>query len=202
MRKKHILGIVERSLLFALVLSVIVSFSDFNSSCESLRNDIFRIHILANSDLEKDQNVKLKVRDSILECWGDVLGDCSTKEDAEIKARQNIGKIKRLCDKTLVDNGFAYTSEVTVGKSFFETRDYGTFTLPAGTYDSLIVTLGEGNGHNWWCVIYPSVCLGGSKSKLKKIGKKSQICLNPKKYKIRFKTLEIYEKIKAVSSKR
>lgn len=193
---KHTLKILERALLFALVLSVVLSFAKFNASCENLRKNIFRIHILANSDLEKDQNVKLKVRDNILLCWGDVLGDCITKEDAIVKANNNLDKIKKLCDDTLAENGFDYAAKVSVGKSYFNIREYDTFTLPAGDYDSLIVTLGEGKGHNWWCVIYPSVCIGGSKSKLKKIGKDSKICLNPKKYKIRFKTLELYEKLK------
>lgn len=194
--KKFNIKIFERSLLFALVFSVLLSFAKFGASCETLRKNILRIHIIANSDSAADQNVKLKVRDAVVSFTDDIFKNCETLYSAENLTKQNLEEINAVCAETLKENGFPYQSSARVGKAFFNTREYEDFTLPAGYYDSLIIKLGEGKGHNWWCVIYPSVCIGGSKANLKKIGKDSQVATNPKKYKIRFKLVEIYENMK------
>lgn len=196
MKKRRFTKVFERAMLFGLVFSVLLSFAKFSGGCETLKKNILRIHIIANSDSAADQSVKLKVRDAVVNYTGDIFSDCESIESAKDRANNDILNIERICKNTLAANDFSYDAKVKTGKTYFDTREYDTFTLPAGYYDSLIVTLGEGKGHNWWCVIYPSVCIGGSKEKLKNIGKDSDICLNPKKYKIRFKTVEWYEKIK------
>ena len=194
--KKMNIKIFERSLLFALVFSVLISFTKFDASCENMRKNILRIHIIANSDSEADQAVKLKVRDAVVAFTGEIFNGCESLNDAEKTAKEHLGEIKGECEKTLAKNGFSYPVNIKIGDAFFDTREYDSFTLPAGNYRSLIITLGEGKGHNWWCVVYPSVCLGGSKANIKKIGRESEIATNPKKYKIRFKLVEIYENMK------
>lgn len=194
--KKTNIRIFERSLLFALVFSVLLSFTRFDASCENMRKNILRVHIIANSDSEADQAVKLKVRDAVIAFTGNIFNGCESLNDAENTAKERLGKINAVCRETLDKNGFSYLVSVKIGDAFFDTREYDSFTLPAGYYRSLIITLGEGKGHNWWCVIYPSVCIGGSKANIKKIGRESEIATNPKKYKVRFKLVELYENLK------
>ncbi|MBO4467985.1 MAG: stage II sporulation protein R, partial [Clostridia bacterium] len=125
--KKYNIKILERSLLFALVFSVLLSFAKFNVSCDTLRNNILRIHIIANSDSDADQTVKLKVRDAILEYTKDIFKDCSDLETAEKSAKNNLKKIGSICNKTLAENGFSYKASAKTGKAFFDTREYETF---------------------------------------------------------------------------
>ena len=197
MTKKQILKDMQTAILFGLIFTIILSLSRFNASCEDMRENILRIHIIANSDSNTDQAVKLKVRDALLKECSELFLNCNSLEIAEEKAKENTDNFKDISDRVLKENGFSYLSKAKIGKSFFDTREYKDFTLPAGYYNSLIITLGKGDGHNWWCVIYPSVCIGGSGEKLdKSISKKSsQIAENPKKYKIKFKAVEIYEKL-------
>ena len=194
--KKHTVKIIERSMLFALAFSLALSFAKFSASCDTMRKNIQRIHIIANSDLKADQDVKLKVRDAIVGMTNNIFEDCESIIDAEKITKAKLTEIRDVGKKTLAENGFSYNCSAKVARAYFDTREYDGFTLPAGEYDSLILTLGEGRGHNWWCVIYPSVCIGGSKANLKKIGKASDAALDPKKYKIRFKAVEWYEQIK------
>ena len=198
MTKKQILKDTQKAILLGLIFTIVLSLSRFNASCEDMRQNILRIHIIANSDSKADQEVKLKVRDALLKECGELFSDCESLEIAEEKAKENTDKFKNISERVLKENGFNYKSAAKIGKSFFDTREYEDFTLPAGYYNSLIITLGEGKGHNWWCVIYPSVCIGSSGEKLEKaVSKKSsEIAENPQKYKIKFKAVEIYEKLK------
>ena len=198
MTKKQILKDTQKAILLGFIFTIVLSLSRFNASCEDMRQNILRIHIIANSDSMDDQDVKLKVRDALLKECGELFLDCKSLEIAEEKAKENTDKFKNISERVLKENGFNYSANAKIGKSFFDTREYKDFTLPAGYYNSLIITLGKGGGHNWWCVIYPSVCIGSSGEKLDKaVSKKSsKIAENPQKYKIKFKAVEIYEKLK------
>ncbi len=195
MTKKHILGDFEKALLFGLIFSILISFANFNNDCETLRKNVLRLHIIANSDSKSDQEIKLKVRDAILSESGELFKNSDGLSASKRLAKNNLKSFENTANNVIKHKG--YTAKAKIGKSYFNTRDYDTFSLPAGEYDSLIITLGEGKGHNWWCVIYPSVCIGGSRAKLKdSAGKSSAIAENPKKYKVKFKIVEIYEKLK------
>lgn len=196
MKQKKYFGMLEKAVLFGLVFSVLISLTNFDNNCTNLKSNILRLHILANSDSAEDQAIKLKVRDEILKKSGNLFENTNSLETAKKKANDNLKSFINIANGVLKD--YNYKATARLGKSFFETRKYDDFTLPAGVYDSLIITLGEGKGHNWWCVIYPSVCLGSSAEKLSKsVNKKSSyVAEHPKKYKIRFKTVEIYEKVK------
>ncbi len=189
----------EWALIFGFICSVFCSMASFDASCEELRDNVLRLHIIANSDSKADQDLKLKIRDAVL-AQSDTLFEKSTNLDSAINtAKQNLAIYENIANKVIAEEGLNYTATAKIGKTFFETREYDDFTLPAGEYDALIVEIGEARGKNWWCVIFPSVCVPTQKkANLKDSvgGKSAKIAENPRPYKIRFKSVEIYEKIK------
>ncbi len=195
---------LEIALALGLISAILLSVSSFNASCDDLRTNILRLHIIANSDSKEDQALKLKVRDEILEKTGNLFVETKNLSDAKEKAESSLEEFESIANQVILENGYSYTAKARVGNSNFNTREYDDFTLPAGEYPSLIITLGEGNGQNWWCVVYPAVCVpAASKHELKEStkDKSAKIAQNPRRYVMRFKTVEIYEKIKNLLNK-
>lgn len=191
---------IERGILIGLICAVILSFSGFDSACDSLRQNVLRLHILANSDNLADQEIKLKIRDEILKTT-DIFEECTDLDSALLAAEKQKKNIEKTAKKVLEENGLDYDVSVEIGDSYFTTREYDDFTLPAGNYKSLIVKLGKAEGKNWWCVLFPAVCVpSAAKHSLKESAsqKSSEIAENPEGYKIRFKTVELYEEIKKI----
>lgn len=190
------------SVAIGLIISIIVSiFAGFMNDCEEIRHSVFRLHILANSDTVSDQKLKLKVRDRILEETGYLFEDVKNSKEAEKIANKNIDNIIKVAQQEVYNQGYNYKVNAYVCNMYFNTRDYEQFSLPAGKYDALRVTIGEANGKNWWCVLYPSMCLPSAKPRenLEKSNlEKSQtdIIEQPKKYKAQFAIVELYESIK------
>lgn len=190
---------IELCVLFGLIFTILLSMSRFNAACDDLRGNVLRLHIIANSDSTPDQSVKLLVRDSILEQAGYLFEDNISLEQAEKTVAASLNVFQDIANSVLCDNGLEYGATAELGESYFENRDYEDFTLPAGNYRSLIVRLGEGKGQNWWCVVFPSVCLpAASDSELSDSvsDTSARMAQEPKKYIIRFKTVEWYEEIK------
>lgn len=190
---------IELGVLFGLICSVILSFARFDARCDELRNNVLRLHIIANSDSAADQKLKLEVRDEILESSLDIFNGCTDITSACDIAETQLRAISEKADAVIKQNGFDYSANATVGNSYFETREYDDFTLPAGTYKSLIVRLGEGKGKNWWCVVFPCVCVpSASNAELSDSVSQdaAETAENPQKYVMKFKTAEIYEKFK------
>lgn len=198
--KKFSRRAAELSLFFGLLCAVFLSMAHFDAACDDLRGNVLRLHIIANSDSEADQAVKLAVRDRILKETSKIFGEGTTLAEAEKLAVENLGKITKCANSVLAENGFGYTAESELGNSYFETREYETFTLPAGNYRSLIVKLGNGEGKNWWCVVFPAVCLPAAAPDAELSDSTTEtgakIAENPKKYIARFKAVEIYEDFK------
>ena len=119
---------------------------------------ILRFHILANSDSEEDQAVKIKVRDAIGKMMGPKLADSKNLEETKKIVSENMNDIVALAEKTLEDNGYTYGAAAELAHVQFPEKNYGDYTFPAGEYEALEVTLGKGGGHNWWCVLYPNLC--------------------------------------------
>lgn len=202
--KKTIRKNIELGVLFGLICAIMLSFSRFETRCNELRQGVLRLHIIANSDGDADQNLKLQVRDEILKNSTDIFKSCDTVDDAIVTASKNIEDINKIANKVITQNGFDYSASVSVGDSFFDTRVYDNFTLPAGTYKSLIVNLGEGKGKNWWCVVFPCVCIPtatGASLSDSVSQSAAQTAENASKYEIKFKSVEIYEQIKKLFSK-
>ena len=141
---------IELSVAFGLICALLLSVSHFNAACDDLRQNVLRLHIIANSDSDADQSLKLKIRDEILKETGDLFLNCNDLENAEKTVKENLNSFSDIANTVIEKNGFDYTATASFGKSDFSTRYYDDFTLPAGEYDSLIITLGEGEGKNWW----------------------------------------------------
>lgn len=152
-------------LLGAAAAILLAVFMDFTAQCEELQDTAFRLHILANSDSAFDQRIKYELRDYIIDELGYIFGEADSKDRAKLLATRNLKLINERANLFLKEKGCNYTAYCMVGKSDFNTRKYGDYTLPAGEYDSLKIILGEGNGKNWWCVLYPEVCLSAVSEK-------------------------------------
>jgi len=139
------------------------------------KHELIRIHIRADSNSAADQDVKYAVRDSVTDYLLPFLADCDTRADAYKVLSFRISDIQKTADRVLLAAGFKYQSTVTLINEYFPARMYGDFTVESGYYDALLIELGSGGGDNWWCVVYPPLCLvngGGNikyKSKLQEI---------------------------------
>ncbi len=190
---------IKLSILFGLICAIFLSMTQFNVLCDDLRENILRLHIIANSDSEADQELKLKIRDAILSETGDCFLGVGELEKAEQLALSHIDDFTNIANRVIRENGFDYSAEVYIDDCFFETRHYDTFSLPAGEYRSLIIKLGKAEGKNWWCVIFPSVCIPAATSGelTDSVNEESaSVAYQSDKYIIKFKAVEIYEKIK------
>ncbi len=126
---------------------------------ERLNEELIRFHVVANSDSSEDQAVKLRVRDAVLAGIQADMNRISDVSEAKAYLEENIPKLESIANSTLEAAGFDGKAVVTLCREAFDTRYYDTFTLPAGVYEALRITIGEGEGHNWWCVAFPSLCL-------------------------------------------
>ena len=145
---------------------------------EDIAEKILRFHVRANSDGEADQALKLKVRDAVGKEMGELLQDAKTAEESSRIAREHFPEIIHIAKEVIRQEGYDYPVEVKLSSVEFPVKTYGSYTFPAGTYQALEVIIGAGMGHNWWCVMYPSLCLvdgvyqtvpENSKDKLKQV---------------------------------
>ena len=155
---RKVFGIMIPAMMIAFIVAVI----PFFNSCQELSEDVMRVHILANSDSAADQSLKLSVRDRVLEHCSAYFDDCEDKNEAMAVTEDHLDEIEKVAEKEIRDQGFDYTVKAEVGQAYFNTRYYDEFTMPARWYDSLRLTIGEGGGKNWWCVMYPALCVGAA----------------------------------------
>lgn len=187
-----------KSACIAFVLTVIYSVIPFEAQCSELSQDVFRLHILANSDSEADQSLKIKVRDEVLDYTEDLFNSANSKEEAERIISDNLQSISNVAYQTVLDNGYDYVVTAEITNMYFTTRYYEGYTLPSGMYDALRITIGDGEGHNWWCVMYPSICISSAEDKESKAKEaldddEYNIVCN-EQYQYKFKVVEIFEK--------
>lgn len=182
-------------IMMALLAALTSSAAALQQQQNTLSEKMVRLHVVANSDTEKDQQLKLKVRDAILT----VTEGVSSVEDI----RKILPQVEQAARKCLERNGSADTISVVLQKENFPTRNYSTFSLPAGTYTALRVTIGAGEGHNWWCVAFPSICLRAA-SDLEEAavtagfteGEVKLITEDNDGYVLKFKALELLQQLK------
>ena len=172
----------------------------FDATCREVRGKVLRLHVIAASDSEKDQQLKLKVRDAILEKGAEIFDGSVDIENAVERITPQIGSLEHTAEEVIRKSGLDYTVKITIGEEYFGTRTYGKFTLPAGKYLALKVVIEKGKGHNWWCVMFPALCLPAARANTDVeaiLGKKGLrlISKNPK-YEPRFKIIEIIEEIR------
>ncbi len=200
----------RRDRIFLSVVAMFVSLysafslTAFACAAQNVKNDVVRLHILANSDSEADQSVKLKVRDALLEQNTKLLNSGVSKDNAYIYFVESKEILLDTAEKVLKDNGFNYGVKLTLENEYFETRRYGDLTFPAGEYLSLKVILGEGEGHNWWCVMFPPMCVpvaddvnvDDRKTEEYLTDDGNKLINGGNKYVMKFKILELYEELR------
>ena len=192
---------IEISVLVGLILTILVGgVTTFAADCNQIREDVLRLHILANSDSEEDQALKLKVRDRILTEMGSTFETPETLEEAKNSAADHLKQVKEIAQDEIARNGYDYTVNAEIVNMYFTTRQYDTFILPAGMYDAVRITIGKAEGKNWWCVLYPPLCLPAAQPQeaLEKGFNEDEADLVTKspKYEVRFAVVEWFEDLK------
>ena len=191
---------IEISVALGLVLSMIFSVIGFGAQCNEIRDNVIRLHILANSDSDEDQNVKLLVRDALLSCGSEIFSGAVDVNNAKRCLENEKEFLIKTANEVLAENGFDYTADIFLEKEYFITREYENYTLPAGEYLALKVILGKGEGHNWWCVMFPPLCLPAATSQTNTeiiLGTNgADIISSSAKYEMKFKIVEIFEELK------
>lgn len=192
------------SLIFLLAASL--KFENFDTN--PVYASVFRLHIRANSDSNEDQATKLAIRDALLPFTAELFADCKGLSDAVKIAKTESHAILSHINSTLAALGADYGARISIGKEEFPERNYGGEVYPAGEYTALIVSLGEGEGQNWWCVLFPSLCLSAVRGEEESI----EASLTPEqyrtitesgekeaapahKYRLKFRFLELIEEL-------
>ncbi len=196
MKKTHLICLILfGSALFFLLLLLPLQNAD------NLYDSVIRIHVLANSDSAQDQKTKLAVRDEILAFSREHLTLGATREEAKEELERNLEQMEIVAKHTLLKRGMDHNVHVSIGEEYYPTREYDALSLPAGTYLSLRVQIGEANGKNWWCVLFPPLCLSSATSTedaLAGAGMDEEniatVVGEEKNYVIRFKLLEFLGK--------
>lgn len=149
-------------LLAAVVLSCCAIWQHRQRMTEEIAGKVIRFHVLANSDTQKDQDLKLKVRDAIGFYMQPRLKGISDIETSRQVIQKNLPGITKTAERIIAQEGCTYEVEASLAVTDFPEKTYGNYTFPAGTYEALEVVIGEGRGHNWWCVMYPNLCFFNS----------------------------------------
>ena len=155
--KEYKLKLWETAALCALCLTLCLG-AWAQGRQQELSSSLVRLHVIAASDEPEEQELKLRVRDSVLEYLAPLLEESESSEDAQSVISKNLGSIQQAASRCAEGRRV----RVTLGSEYYPTREYESFTLPAGQYRSLRVILGEGNGHNWWCVVFPPLCVSAA----------------------------------------
>ena len=190
-----------RFLIFVILVSlsaVLVLGAESYFMREAIAEKTIRLHVVANSDSEEDQALKLRVRDRVLELVSRWTEGCIDSEMAGCKLEEHLDELEAAVDQFLMEENLSYRANVSLCQESFPTRPYATFSLPAGTYSSLRVKIGEAKGKNWWCVVFPSLCSAATSEEVAQCAKwngyeeeESRLITGGEKtYTLRFKLLE------------
>ena len=197
--------------LFVLLFLLYFTISAFNYSeaiTKDISNSIFRLHVIANSDTIEDQNLKYKVRNSILEYMNSLISTPSSKDNIKRTISLHLNEFQTIAQKTVYENGYNYSVSVQIGNFNFPAKTYGDITFPAGFYDALRVEIGDANGQNWWCVMFPPLCFiditsGIVPDESKEIleselteDEYNLLCSNTKDFSVKFKIVEVLQNFK------
>ena len=191
------------AIVILLIVMMAMSFLPVHGEQE-VYDTVVRLHVLANSDREEDQALKLTVRDTVLEAAAPYLEGCTTQEEAIQSLTLHLSDLEAVATETVAAEGYDYPVMVLLGEEDYPTRIYESCAFPAGTYVSLRVCIGEAEGQNWWCCLFPPLCLSAATAKSDNEDAFIQVGLTKDqygiitetgktKYKVRFKILEVIE---------
>ena len=211
--KKVKLFITISFLLFIYVF--ISAFSYASNVSTDLQNSVFRLHVIANSNSKEDQNLKYIVRDKIIEYMKTICQNCTSKEETIKIVSDHLDDFMQIANQTIKDNGFSYNATVSLGNFEFPTKTYGDISFPSGYYDALKIKLGNSEGQNWWCVLYPSLCFVDVASGIVPEESKEELqdTLNDEEYKLisdnndtsinlKFKLIEFFTQNNIITAKK
>ncbi|MBQ3135224.1 MAG: stage II sporulation protein R [Oscillospiraceae bacterium] len=170
----------------------------------ALAENVIRLHVIANSDSEADQALKLQVRDRILAQAADLYPDGADAETARKSIEDNLARLAQAGQQVVREQGYDYPVTTAVKEVWFPTKQYQDFALPAGSYTALQVVIGEGSGQNWWCVVFPPLCLGSVTEEIEAAeqagsftpGQTALITGESGGYVVKFKAIELWEHLK------
>lgn len=152
------------SVLIGVIATLTLEFVNYKNTPDtddlrqSVSEKILRLHVIANSDSDADQAVKLKVKDAVVTYLKNCMGNDISLSDAKNIILENEDKIIDLCKKVLSENNFNYDVSMEITNCYFPIKTYGDISLPEGNYNALRITLGSASGKNWWCILYPPLC--------------------------------------------
>jgi len=198
---KHIhLKLLLKSIITAVTLTSLIAFIPFEKSCKNISQDVFRLHIIANSNNTDDQELKLKVRDAILKQTDSLYQNAHSIIEAKKLTSENLSLILNTAKNTITENGYSYDVNAEITNMHFDTRHYDNITMPSGQYDALRVTIGKASGKNWWCVMYPALCVGSASNyqELEENLTPEEYAIltgSGTQYELKFKVVEYFEKI-------
>lgn len=197
---------IKISVTVGIVVAILFSICSFAKTSEEIRSDVLRLHVIANSDTSVDQNLKLRLRDYILQEGNDIFNGSVNVENAVEKIEPVLPELEKSAKAFVNQAGFDYDVKISLSNEYFTTRTYETVTLPAGKYLALRVVIGSGEGHNWWCVMFPPMCVPAAdkKDEIENVFSEKEIKLveSKPKYEPRFKVVEIYEQLKEIISEK
>ena len=200
------------TLFIVYLFFCILSYS--NAVSKNISDSVFRLHVIANSNSQEDQNLKYVVRDELIKYMNSICENISSKEEAIKIAKENKDEFYNIAKKVINNSGFDYDINIEIGNFSFPTKNYGDVSLPAGFYDALKVEIGSSSGQNWWCVMFPSLCfvdlsegIVPEESKKNLEDNLSQedyniISSDSLNFKLKFKLVELFENAKIIMAKK
>ncbi|MBQ4464574.1 MAG: stage II sporulation protein R [Oscillospiraceae bacterium] len=169
------------------------NYADFTSHLHDLQKNVLRLHILADSDSAEDQELKLMVRDALLSHSEELFAGCRTLDEMKARAWEERETIRLIAQNTLEQNGCTDPVTVQLAQMQFDTREYEEITMPSGEYEALRILIGKGEGHNWWCVMYPPLCLPAVSAEGYFDAETSDFLTHPEEYEVKFRCVELLE---------
>lgn len=207
MKSKKLTKLMKiQAVVFAAVFAAgACSVGAFAYNCSRVRSDVLRMHVIANSDCSADQQLKLMVRDAVLERGAQLFDGTVTADEARRKIEPHKAELEAAAREVIERAGYDYPVSVNVVNEYFATRCYGSLTMPAGRYTAVKVVIGEGAGHNWWCVMFPPLCLPAAQDRGGNLDAffdddELKVVESSGRYEPRFKIVEIIEKLKEKTS--
>lgn len=198
-----------KAVSLAMALILMFSLCGFAGECGQIRERVLRLHILANSDSEEDQQLKLQVRDAVVAASAGLFDGVQDEGEALERAREQLPLLEETARQVIADAGYDYGVEISLRNMYFTTRFYDgvnggeSVTLPAGMYDAVRIDIGEGAGRNWWCVVFPPLCVSAAQEPAEAQSsatlddvldpEQREIVTKPDKYEVRFKIVELFE---------
>ncbi len=207
MKSKKLTKLMKiQAVVFAAVFAAgACSVGAFAYNCSRVRSDVLRLHVIANSDCSADQQLKLMVRDAVLERGAQLFDGTVTADEARRKIEPHKAELEATAREVIERAGYDYPVSVNVVNEYFATRCYGSLTMPAGRYTAVKVVIGEGAGRNWWCVMFPPLCLPAAQDKGGNLDAffddgELKVVESSGRYEPRFKIVEIIEKLREKTS--